>query len=617
MPGGFNRLSLRILIVSGIEGAPFIYRCLNLKELISYFGNHRVTCKYVRELVPSIDAKEYEIIILNRPFKSPKIMELINLCKEKDSTLVYSTDDLVTDHDVENYLRLDKYMSISELAQFHEGVDWNRDLIKSMDAVIVSTDYLKSQLIGFNKKVYVLENALNEKQLKKAEGLRPEAIEKRSNRDEIILGYFSGWPHDHDYDFNVIADPLFKIIDKYEYIKLRIVGYLEVDESFNALGNKIERMDFVPFEVFPKYISEVDINLAPLEPNPHKLSKSAVKFLEAALFNVPTIASYLEPYKGVITHLEDGVLCSDSEEWLRNLQLLVEDTSLRHKIGERAYSKVMSEHTTIVRSTKLGEIMNDIINGKTSESIDPEKIKIPSKKGHNKDTLLDPRQNLSNKYIKGNGIEIGALHNPLPVDNKRAKVRYVDCRPIETLREHYLELKQNSFVSSDIIASAEDLSVISDSSLDFLIANHLLEHCANPIKALKEFHRVVKKYNGIVYLSLPNTQSEGSFDKGREITTIEHLINDYFAKDSERHLLDFIHFWEWVIYAGKRCTFEAALMNAKKLYDMEFSIHYHVFVEENFLALLGFMRENLNIRFEIVEKHTDEYEFIFILKPIY
>ena len=617
MSRGFNRLSLQILIVSGIGGAPFIYRCLNLKELLSYFGYHRVTCKYVQELVPSIDAKEYEIIILNRPFKSPKIIELINLCKKKGNTLIYSTDDLVTDHDVENYLRLDKYMSISELAQFHEGVDWNIDLIKSMNAVIVSTEYLKSQLIVFNKRVFVLENALNERQLEKAERLRPESIEKRRDRNEIIIGYFSGWPHDHDYDFNVIADPLYKIIAKYEYIKLRIVGHLEIEERFSAFGDRIEPMDFVPFEVLPKYISDVDINLAPLEPNPHKLSKSSVKYLEAALFNVPTIASDLEPYNGVITHLENGILCSNSQEWLRNLRLLVEDTSLRNKIGERAYSKVMSEHTTIVRRMKIKEIMNDIVNGKTSESIDPEETKIPSKKGRNEDTLLDPRQKFSNKYIKGNGIEIGALHNPLPVDNNTAKVRYVDCKPIETLREHYPELKQNSFVSSDIIASAEDLSVISDSSLDFLIANHLLEHCANPIKALKEFHRVVKKYNGIVYLSLPNTQSEGSFDKGREITPIEHLINDYFAKDSERHLLDFIHFWEWVIYAGKRATFEAVLMNAKKLYDMKFSIHYHVFVEDNFFSLLDFMRENLNVKFEIVEKHTDEYEFIFILKPIY
>jgi len=621
-----NRAALRFLIVSGIEGAPYIYRCLNLKEQLYYLGYHQVTCKLVHEVNPPVDAQNNEVIILNRPYKLQNITELTHLCKEKGKIVLYSTDDLVTDHSVEAYLRLQKYMSVSQLANFHENVDWTVNLIPSCDACLVSTNYLKSQLNGLHSSIYVIENALSEKQLNKSEKFRIPSLEKKKDRKEIVLGYFSGWRNDHDYDFAFVKDALFEILNTFAQVKLRIVGHLEIDETFvKAFGGRVEQIDFVPFDVLPQFISEVDINLAPLEANPHKRSKSSIKFLEAGLLNVPTIASNLEPYNEIITHLEDGLLCSNAQEWRDNLRLLVEDDSLRQKMGAAAFYKARSQHTTLIRSARLKEVLHEVISKK------PEVIPAPQPQAHEQAEVIS-RQSLAGKYIKGQGIEIGALHNPLPVDTgieigalhnplpvdtASASVQYVDRKPLDTLKAHYQELEQNTLVSPDIVASAEDLSVIPDAAQDFLIANHLLEHAANPIQAMKEFHRVVKKYTGVIYLALPNMRNESAFDKDREVTPVEHFANDYLAKESDRKLIDFNHFWEWVVKVGKRQNFEDAFAEAKKLYDMEFAIHYHVFVEANFLAMLDLMRDKLNIKFEILEKYADAYEFIFILKPIY
>lgn len=607
-----NKASLRFLIVSGIEGAPYIYRCLNLKEQLYYIGYHQVTCKLVHEVNPPVDAQNYEVIILNRPYKLQNITDLTHLCKEKGKILLYSTDDLVTDHAVEDYLRLQKYMSVSQLANFHENVDWTRSLIPSCDACLVSTNYLKSQLDGLHSSIYVIENALSEKQLNKSEKFRIPSLEKKKNRKEIVLGYFSGWRNDHDYDFAFVKDALFEILNTFAQVKLRIVGHLEIDETFaEAFGDRVEQIDFVPFDVLPQFISEVDVNLAPLEPNPHKRSKSSIKFLEAGLLNVPTIASNLEPYNETITHLEDGLLCSDVHDWRDNLRLLVEDAALRQKMGAAAFHKARSQHTTLIRSERLKAVLHEVISKQPEVIPEP-----PQLEAHEKAEVIS-RQSLASKYIKGHGIEIGALHNPLPVDKASASVQYVDRKPLDTLKAHYQELEQNVLVQPDIVASAEDLSVIPDAAQDFLIANHLLEHAANPVQAMKEFHRVVKKYTGIIYLALPNMRNESAFDKDREVTPVEHFANDYLAKESDRKLIDFNHFWEWVVKVGKRQTFEDAFAEAKKLYDMEFAIHYHVFVEDNFLSMLDFMRDKLNIKFEILEKYADAYEFIFILKPVY
>ena len=621
LSGGFTtdmrKAYMRVLIISGIEGAPFIYRCLNLKTQLYYLGYHQVDCKYVHEVDPLNDSQRYDLFVLNRVYESSNITELIKLSRNNKKIVVYSTDDLVTDHSVETYLRLDKCASISELALFHRGVDWATELIKLSDAVIVSTEYLKSQITGLNKRVYVLENALNEKQLKKSERILPEFSKKKSERKEIVLGYFSGWPNDHDYDFATVSDSLRGILSKYDNVKLRIVGYLEIGDRFRAFGNKVEQIDFVPFDVLPKFIADVDINLAPLEDNPHKRSKSAIKFLEAGILGVPTVAGNLEPYSSVIRHFEDGVLCSNSKEWFENLKVLIENPSLRAKIGTNALLKAGAEHTTVVRSNKLRDIINDLTSGRIIDICEPVKIETSVKEEQEEAGQLSPRQYLANKYIKGSGVEIGALHSPLPVDNKQVNIKYVDRKPVDVLREHYPELKDELLVQPDIIGEAEDLSVLPDSSQDFIIANHLLEHSPNPIKVLQEFHRVVRKYSGIIYLALPNTRADASYDKDRDITTLEHLTKDYYMGDSARKLVDFKHFLEWAIHAGKIDNIEKALEKAKERYAEEYSIHYHVFSPGTFVSLLDFTRENLNIKFDILEKHIDGYEFIFILKPVY
>ena len=76
-------------------------------------------------------------------------------------------------------------------------------------------------------------------------------------------------------------------------------------------------------------------------------------------------------------------------------------------------------------------------------------------------------------YIKGAGIEIGALHSPLPVP-KQAKVKYVDRMSVADLRKHYPEKKTSNLVAVDIVDNGETLAMLANDSQDFVIANHFL-----------------------------------------------------------------------------------------------------------------------------------------------
>ena len=91
------------------------------------------------------------------------------------------------------------------------------------------------------------------------------------------------------------------------------------------------------------------------------------------------------------------------------------------------------------------------------------------------------RARIANRYLLGDGIEIGALHNPLPAP-RSARIRYVDRLPVTELRAHYPELEQEPLVAVDILDDGERLATIADSTLDFVVANHFIEHTQDPVR---------------------------------------------------------------------------------------------------------------------------------------
>src|SRR6059036_2532729 len=88
------------------------------------------------------------------------------------------------------------------------------------------------------------------------------------------------------------------------------------------------------------------------------------------------------------------------------------------------------------------------------------------------------RKTIASTYLRGDGLEIGALHNPLKVP-PAARVKYVDRMCVADLRREYPELSGKHLVDVDILDDGETLASIGDGTQDFVIANHFIEHCEN------------------------------------------------------------------------------------------------------------------------------------------
>lgn len=133
------------------------------------------------------------------------------------------------------------------------------------------------------------------------------------------------------------------------------------------------------------------------------------------------------------------------------------------------------------------------------------------------------RETIARMFLKGKGIEIGALNNPLKVP-AAARVKYVDRMSLKELEQEYPEMNPKTFARVDILDDGERLETIEDNSQDFVIANHFLEHCENPINAIENMLRALKN-GGILYMSVPDKRF--TFDSTRQITSFQHLMRDY------------------------------------------------------------------------------------------
>ena len=216
---------------------------------------------------------------------------------------------------------------------------------------------------------------------------------------------------------------------------------------------------------------------------------------------------------------------------------------------------------------------------------------------------------LSEKYLVGKGIEIGALHRPLYV-SKKAHVKYVDRLDMIGLRSHYPELNEYELTKIDILDDGEKLLTIKDCSLDFIIANHMLEHCENPLGAIRN-HLAKLRSKGVLYYAVPDKRY--TFDAERQLTTFDHLVDDDKRKiiDKESrtgHFLDFIK----AVYKDMPSAEQKT--NAEKFMQMNYSIHFHVWNASSFREFLKKSQKYFNDSFEIIEFRENGEEMIAILR---
>ncbi|GAB2609563.1 hypothetical protein GCM10027035_02400 [Emticicia sediminis] len=158
------------------------------------------------------------------------------------------------------------------------------------------------------------------------------------------------------------------------------------------------------------------------------------------------------------------------------------------------------------------------------------------------------------------------------------------------------------------VNEGSDLSTIHSDLYDIVLSCHSLEHIANPIKALKEWKRVLKN-DGYILLILPHPNF--TFDKNRPITKIEHLIEDYLHNVDERDLTcleEVLNFHERKRDSLGPKTLKELKERSLKNYENR-CLHHHVFDFD----LIEDIFEYVNMKI-VVKEFVTPYHMITLAK---
>jgi glycosyltransferase involved in cell wall biosynthesis len=272
--------------------------------------------------------EEADLVVIQRDF--PRHFEVYTEIMARASALhkpvLYEWDDLLTELP-EEHPDYEKYMSVRTAVL---------TALVEADAVTCATPFLADYARQFNPHVWVLPNYLNDRFWH----LRPVPEDTPEPRP-LTIGYLGA--HSHKPDLAMLAPVLEGLLKSYgERLRLQLWN-ISPPESLAGLPN-VEKPwpGLVNYQAFVDFFlkQDCDIVIAPLLESDFNRGKSWQKFIEYSALGVPGVYSRITPYEEVVEHGKNGFLAYSLSEWESSLRALIDDASLRLRLGRAAQETV-------------------------------------------------------------------------------------------------------------------------------------------------------------------------------------------------------------------------------------------------------------------------------------
>jgi glycosyltransferase involved in cell wall biosynthesis len=338
------RINPKVLFVSGESDTPGSqYRCVRYAEAACAAGWHAGWSKL--EETGAIELIGVEILVLWRVRFSKHVEGVMREVRQQGGVVIFDVDDLMIRPELAATRVIDGIRTTNAgIGSTRETFAEVQQAMINADLCSTTTEELAGHMRAFQKGTYILPNGFDAETLTRSR--RAVRARAQGAQDGLVrIGYAAGTVT-HQKDFAVALPGLVRVLDMRPDVRLVLFRAkdgpeLVVVDEFDALApfaGRIEWRDKVDLAHLPAELARFDINIAPLEVgNPFCEAKSELKYFEAALVDVPTVASPTGPFARCIDHGRTGMLAADDEEWQQCLLRLVDDADLRRAMGRRAY----------------------------------------------------------------------------------------------------------------------------------------------------------------------------------------------------------------------------------------------------------------------------------------
>jgi len=335
----------RIVFISGEPETPgHQYRIVNLATVLApqFFETVVISSVEVPQRISEIASAD--LIWIWRTRLSAETAGLVTAARDAGAAILYDIDDLMFRPELAVADLIDgirtQNISEAEVQKFYTAI---RLLLVEADRCTAPTVPLAREIRKLHKPTTVIPNGFD---AKTRECARSAMRARRAQAEDgvVRIGYASG-TLTHQRDFAIAVHALAAVLRDHPSTRLvlfRNATNIAEFPELESLEDQIEWRERVPVQNLPLEYARFDVNIAPLQvDNRYCEAKSELKFFEAALAGVPTIASPTQPFRDAIRHGETGLLASNDGEWHSCLKKLIDDAELRRRMADAAYRDVL------------------------------------------------------------------------------------------------------------------------------------------------------------------------------------------------------------------------------------------------------------------------------------
>lgn len=329
------------------DTSTFRYRAYNMRQVLRssavwygeyFFSDELDRISGILDLV--------DVIVIIRFRWSFELDAFLKKVKRRNIPVAFDVDDMIYDTKylpmVTNTLAVE-FKTEADYSYWFSYIGRIQETARFCDAVITTNEFIGERLTkDLNVPHYIVPNFYNREQDRVSDIYYRQKQGKKSS-GKFVIGYFSGTPS-HINDFLTVSSELKALLDKYEDIILRVVGFMELPDYMREMEEKgrVERIPLQNFLDLQAEIAKVDVNIVPLVENEFTNCKSELKFFEASIVGTVTCAAPTFVYRKIIKDGKNGYICRRGE-WYNTIKNLYEN-GISNEVIEEAKKDSQCEY---------------------------------------------------------------------------------------------------------------------------------------------------------------------------------------------------------------------------------------------------------------------------------
>ncbi|RYY06428.1 MAG: glycosyltransferase, partial [Alphaproteobacteria bacterium] len=306
------------------------------------------------------DIYRYDAVIFYRVPALPAVIGAIAKARELGLITFYEIDDLIFDADEypSSLASYDGQIGAEEYAGLKLGVPLFAHALSLCDFALASTPPLAEQMarhvVG---RAFVHPNALGR--------CHEAAIAQlpTSRSGERVTVFYGSGTKAHKEDFQELIEPaLVELVRRHgDRVAIVLMGYITMTDRLRSIEDHLLLIDpNWDANAYWAVLSQVDINIAVLKPSPMADCKSEIKWLEAAMFGIPSIVSDTATFRTVVEPGVTGFLCRTPADWTAALGRLVADDGLRRQVGQQARERAIAAYGMPAMGDNLQRMLSEV-----------------------------------------------------------------------------------------------------------------------------------------------------------------------------------------------------------------------------------------------------------------